>query len=163
MLRNVLAALVLFAPVSAFAETYPIPSENPVATVSIPQTWEPKPYDGGVEATSPDGKVYIAVESVSADDVKDGVKEGIEWFAKQGVDLDADSMKTTETNGPGGASFEMTFTGKDKDGPTAVSMTLAQTHADKTFLLIYFWGKPEDAEKNRAGLKAIGDTLQLTK
>ena len=163
MLKLAAAALILLAPVSAFADTFPIPGENPVATVTIPEAWGPKAYEGGVEATSPDGKVYIAVEGVAADDVKDAVKEGIEWFDKQGVEIDADSMKTHETKGAEGASFEMTFTGKDKDGPTAISMTLVPANVAKKFLLIYFWGAPADADANRSGLKAIGETLQLTK
>jgi hypothetical protein len=163
MLRSVAAALLMLIPAAAFAQTFPIPPEDPVATISIPENWGPKPYEGGVEATSPDGKVYIAVEMVEADDVKDAVKEGIEWFDKQGVELDADSMKTTETKEAGVASFEMTFAGKDKDGPTAVSMTLVTTNAAKKFLLLYFWGAPKDAEANQGVLKAIGDTLQMTK
>jgi hypothetical protein len=163
MRRLAAAALFLLAPVAAYAGTFSIPSEDPVATISIPPKWDPKPYEGGVEATSPDGKVYIAVEMVEADDVKDGVKEGIEWFEKQGVELDADSMKTKEEKENGIPSFEMTFAGKDKDGPTAVSMTLVGTNTKKKFLLIYFWGAPKDAEKNLPALKEIGDTLQLTK
>ena len=163
MRRIAACALLLFAPIAAHAGTFPIPSGDPVATISIPEKWDPKTYDEGVEATSPDGKVYIAIESVEAGDVKDAVKEGVEWFGKQGVELDSDSMKTTETHDNGVAAYELTFTGKDKTGPTSISMTLVSTNADKKFLLIYFWGAPSDAESNRSGLKAIGDTLQLTK
>jgi hypothetical protein len=163
MLRIAFAALLLLIPVGAGAETFSIPSEDAVATISIPEEWGPKPYDGGVEANSPDGKVYVAVEMVAADDVKDAVKEGIEWYAKQGVEIDADSMKTTESNGGGASSFEMTFAGKDKDGPTAISMTLVSSNTPKKFLLIYFWGAPKDAEANQGELKKIGETLQLTK
>ena len=163
MLRLAVAVVLLFAPAYAWAETFSIPSEDAVATISIPENWGPKPYDGGVEANSPDGKVYLAVEMVAADDVKDAVKEGIEWFAKQGVEIDAESMKTTESNGGGTSSFEMTFAGKDKDGPTAISMTLVSSNTPKKFLLIYFWGAPKDAEANQGELKKIGGTLQLTK
>ena len=162
MFRQAAAALLLF-PTYALAETYAIPSDNPVATVSIPEKWEPKAYDGGVEATSPDGKVYFAVEMVAADEVKQAVGEGIAWFDKQGVELDADSMKTSETHEGDVASFGMTFTGKDKEGPTAISMTLVETNTPKKFLMLYFWGAPDDAEEHRGELKTISETLQLTK
>ena len=117
------AALTSFAGLlllgsTAWAGTFPIPAEEPVATISIPDAWEPKPYDGGVEATSADGGVYIAVEMVKADDLKAATAEGIGWFSKQGVDLDADSMKTREMKMGGMPAFDMTFTGKDKQGPT---------------------------------------------
>ena len=64
-----LLALCL-APSLAIAATFPIPAENPIATVSIPDGWGPNAYEGGVEGTSADGKLYVAFESVDADDVK---------------------------------------------------------------------------------------------
>jgi hypothetical protein len=33
----------------------------------------------------------------------------------------------------------------------------------KKFLMLYFWGAPEDAKKNAGELTKIGDSLQLTK
>ena len=163
MLRSAVVALILLNASAAFAKTFPVPSEDPVATVTIPESWEPKDYDGGVEATSPDGKVYIAAEVVQADEIKQAVKEGIEWYDKQGVEIDPDSMKTKEGKEAGADSFELTFTGKDKDGPTAISMELVKTNMAKKYLMLYFWGAPADAAKNGDELKKIGESLQLTK
>lgn len=159
----VAAALLVFVPSLALAKTFPIPADEPVATVSIPDNWEPKDYDGGVEATSADGKVYIAAEMVEADAVEKATSEGVEFFSKQGVEIDPNSMKTHSGKEAGADSFEITFTGKDKDGPTAVSMELVGTNAPKKFLMLYFWGAPADAAANADELKKISDSLQLTK
>ena len=163
MLRSAAVALLLLTPAFAFAKTFPVPADDPVATVTIPDSWEPKDYDGGVEATSADGKVYIAVEMVEADELKKATEEGIEFLQKQGVVLDADSMKTRDTKEAGSDAFEMTFSGKDKEGPTMVMLELVKTNAAKKFLMIYFWGAPEEAAKNAGELEKIGNSLQLTK
>jgi len=163
LLRSAVVALILLTPAAAFAKTFPVPAEDPVATVTIPDGWEPKDYDGGVEATSPDGKVYIAAEMVEADEVKQATKEGIEWFDKQGVEIDPDSMKTKDAKEAGADAFELSFTGKDKDGPTAIVIELVKTNMAKKFLMLYFWGAPADAAKNGDELQKISDSLQLTK
>ena len=60
MYRIISALLIAFSFFSApvFAKTFAIPSENPIATVNIPNSWEPNEYDGGVEGTSKDGDFY---------------------------------------------------------------------------------------------------------
>jgi len=47
-LAAALIATILFAPIGASAKTFPVPADDPIATVSIPDKWEPHDYDGGV-------------------------------------------------------------------------------------------------------------------
>ena len=157
-----LLALCL-APGVAFAKTYPVPDEDPIATVSLPKAWDTKPYDGGVESTSEDGLIYVAVESVKAADVKTATTEGIEWFAKQGVDIDPDSMKTKDIKINDLSAFDLEFTGKDKDGPANISLTLVATNAKGKFLLLYYWGSAAGEKANSDDLAAITASIQATK
>jgi hypothetical protein len=156
-------AFLLFAPASAFAKTFPIPTDDPIATISLPEKWEPSEYDGGVEATSPDGAVYIAVEMVRSNDVGSTAEEGVKFFAKQGVEIDDKSLKTQDIKINGLPAFDMTMSGKDKDGPTEVGMTLVGTNADGKFLMFYYWGSEAGQKANVADLKKIIDSLQATK
>jgi hypothetical protein len=151
------------APTFALAGTFPIPGENPVATVSVPDKWESSAYDGGIESTSPDGAIYVALEMVAAKDVKSATEEGVEWFAKQGVEIDPKSLKTKDTKINGLDAFDMQFTGKDKDGAANISLTLVATNAEGKFLMLYFWGSDEGEKANAADLKAIGASIQATK
>jgi hypothetical protein len=151
------------APSLAVAGTFPVPAENPIATVSIPDSWGPNAYDGGVEGTSADGKIYVAFESVDAADVKTATEEGLKYFIKQGVTLDSDSMKTKDIKINNLDAFDLTFTGKDKDGPANISLTLVQTNAKNKFLLLYYWGSSDGEKANLADLKAISDSIQATK
>ena len=159
-----LAALALgLAGAAANAATFPIPDENPIATVSIPDSWGPKAYEGGVEATSNDGGIYVAIEAVAADDVKSALEEGLKFFVKSGVEINGDSGKTQEAKINGLDAFDIAFAGKDKDGPTNVSLTLVKTNAASKFLMLYYWGSPAAETANAKDLKAIADSIQATK
>jgi hypothetical protein len=153
----------LFLSSAAAAATFPIPDENPVATVSLPEKWESSPYDGGIESTSPDGKIYVAMEVVAAKDVKSATEEGLEFFAKQGVEINPESLKTKDTKINGLSAFDLQFTGKDKDGPAKVSLTLVATNAEGKFLMLYYWGSEAGEQANGADLQAISDSIQATK
>jgi hypothetical protein len=153
----------MFAPAAAFAKTFPIPADDPVATISLPENWEPSEYDGGVEATSPDGAVYVAVEMVRANDVGSTAEEGVKFFAKQGVSIDDKSLKTQDIKVNGLPAFDMTMSGTDKNGPTEVGMTLVGTNADGKFLMLYYWGSEEGQKANLPDLKKITESLQVTK
>lgn len=165
MTRLAFLAILAFglAMSAASAATFPIPSDDPIATVSIPKSWDPKTYDAGVEATSGDGAIYIAIEAVAADDVKSATEEGLKFFIKSGVDLNMDSQKTRDTKINGLDAFDIAFTGKDKDGPANVSLTLVKTNAKSRFLMLYYWGSAEGEKANASDLKAISDSIQATK
>jgi hypothetical protein len=147
----------------ANAATFPVPDENPIATVSIPDSWEPKAYDGGVEATSKDGLIYIAIEEVAAEDIKSATEEGLKFFVKSGVTIDFDSQKAHDVKINALDAFDMSFTGKDKDGPTNVSLTLVKTNAKGKILMLYYWGSAEGEKANAHDLQAVSDSIQATK
>lgn len=155
------AFLCLLAPVSA--KTYPIPSENPVATISIPNSWEPNEYDKGVEGTSKDGQFYFAVEAVDSKDVGEATKEAMNWFKKQGVKLDNDSRSANETTLNDLPVLSMTFKGRDKDGPTEVTLILVKVLKPNSFLMIYAWGSEKAALANVKDIDKILASLTPTK
>jgi hypothetical protein len=165
MNRNAAIAFLalLFTPSLALAGTFPVPAENPIATVSIPDSWGPNAYEGGVEGTSADGKLYVAFESIDAADVKTATEEGLKYFIKQGVTLNKDSLKTKDIKINNLPAFDLAFTGTDKDGPANISLTLVQTNATGKFLLLYYWGSSEGEKANLTELKAISDSIQATK
>ena len=165
MMRLVfLASLALgLAASAANAATFPIPAEDPIATVSIPDSWDPKTYEGGVEATSDDGAIYIAIEQVAAEDVKSATEEGLKFFVKSGVEINFDSQKSKDIKINALDAFDMSFTGKDKNGPANISLTLVQTNAKGKFLMLYYWGSSEGEKANARDLKAISDSIQATK
>jgi len=146
--------LALGLPNLAFAATYKLPDEAPVATVTIPDAWSSKAIDNGVDATSDDGTVYVAIEVTAGKDVKDATVEAIKFLAKNGVTIDETTAKQSDgkINGMDGA--EIAWTGKDKDGPTNVSLSFIAVSDDKLLLLTY-WASPDGEKKNAKELGAI--------
>ena len=147
----------------ASAKTYPIPGDDPIGTVSIPDGWEANTYDGGVEGTSPDGKIYVAVESLEADDVKGALTDGFKFFEKQGLTIDEakDATKDTKLNDMDALDIDIPAT--DKNGPTSAGLTLVSTNANGKFLMIYDWGSDKDVQANIKDIQSIGASIQATK
>src|SRR5271165_5160532 len=144
----VTAVAVMFCSFAATAKTFPIPADDPIATVTIPDAWEPETYEEGVEATSPDKAIYVAMEKVQADDVASATEEGLKYFIKQGIELNLDSKQLKDTKINGLDAFDVTFNGKDKDGDANVILTLVQTNAKDSFLLLYYWGSAAGEKAN---------------
>ena len=155
------AFLMIATPVSA--KTYPIPSENPVATISIPNSWEPNEYDKGVEGTSKDGQFYFAIEAVDSKDIGEATKEAMQWFAKQGVKINNDSRTANETTLNDLPAMILNFKGRDKDGPTEVTLVLVKTLKPGRFMMIYGWGSEKAAEANGKDLDKILSSITPTK
>ena len=165
MYRIASALLFAFCVISApvFAKTFSIPSENPVATVNIPNSWEPNEYDGGVEGTSKDGDFYFAFEAVTKSNVAEATRESMIWFVKQGVMLDPNSQTTNESTLNGSPVYVVSYTGKDKDGPTKVTMVIVSTNKKDRFLVIYGWGSEKADQANRKEIDKIIGSISLTK
>ena len=143
----------------AEAKNFTIGDSKPVAVISIPDEWNPTAIEDGAEATSPDNTVYIAVEAVEIKDIESATREGIKFFDKSGVTLDASTMKQKETKISGLPAIDVTWRGKDKDGPTNVSLTFVIVSPTNSVLL-YFWGSDAGVQKNVADLKSIADSLR---
>lgn len=162
--RKAFALFALWlAPSLASAATFPVPAENPIATVSIPDSWSANAYDGGLKAASADGKLYVAFGSVVAADVKSATKEGLKYYMRNGVEIDPASMRARDIKINNLDAFDLTFTGRDRDSPANVSMTLVKTNAPARFLLLYHWGSSEGEKANGEDLKAISASIQATK
>jgi hypothetical protein len=159
-----LAVLGVFACVSfASAKTYPIPGDDPIGTVSIPDAWSVDTYEGGVEGTSPDGKIYVAVEEVDADDVKGALTDGLKFFKDQGLEIDEAKITTKDTKLNGMDALDIDLPATDKNGPTSAGLTLVTTNANGKFLMIYDWGSDNDVQANIKDIQSIGASIQATK
>jgi hypothetical protein len=149
MKKLVTAAVVsiLFS-TAAYAGTISFPSDDPVATITIPDSWKPSETDTGVDAVSPDNAIYISVDVAAADETEKVVRDAAEYLQKKGVTVDKSTAKqTTDTlNGMPLAIYDMD--GKDEDGPVSVSIAAAGV-SDKTNLVITYWGAKGDEDKDQ--------------
>lgn len=159
MKKLLLALTIALLPTCAFAGSFPLPAETPVASVAIPDDWKPNVYEGGVEGNSPDGTIYIAAEVVTATDIKSTTEEALKLFIKQGLTIDEGSIKQSDLKAGGMDGAEISMTGKDKTGPADVSIAILAVSAEK-FVFITYWGSPEGAKANDAAIGQIVNSIK---
>ena len=81
----ILVALSCLVAVPVMAKTYQLPDANPAVSVTLPDKWKPSEVDKGVEATSPDGETYIALETATAKGMETLIDDDIQFFVQQQV------------------------------------------------------------------------------
>jgi hypothetical protein len=155
----IVVAILGFAGVSLGKE-FTMPDEKPFASVSIPDEWKPEAYDNGVEATSDDGGIYIAIESVTGKSLDESIDEAVKFLEKQGVKVDEKSAETKESKLKDMDVVYTKWSGKDEDGPCHVTLSIVAIAKGKGLLVIY-WASPEaeKGEENNKTLDEIVDSI----
>lgn len=145
---------------SVQAKTMKVPSEDfAIASVKIPDSWEPTEIDNGVVGTSPDKAVYLSVVGVGSEKGMNAELESTFAMLKEHkVDLNQSSKKENKFKINGLDAEEMLFQGKDEDGPAAVSITFV-TVKDKLLVLTY-WVSTEEEAKHSKEVSAILESLK---
>lgn len=157
LLLTLLLAPALAASLSA--GTFKLPDDDPVASITIPDSWEPEEVKRGVEAKSPDGEVYMAVEFATSKNIDKVTTEGIDFLKEQGVTIDKSTQKENKFEVNGMEVQELIWTGKDKDGDAIVSLAFVGV-SDTKALMVTYWASPEGEKKNQAALGKILQTLK---
>ena len=155
----VLACLLAFLPTLAMAKSYTIPNPNPVAVVTIPDDWDVTEIAKGVEADSEDEEVYIAIEVTEVRKAEQAVLETIAWLMRRGVEADTSTEKQKPLTINGMEGFEISWSGKDKDGPTQISVTILKINESNGLVLTY-WASPEGTKANMDDLVKIISSLK---
>lgn len=152
-------SLLLALSSSVGAARHNVPEENPVVTVTAPDGWNFEDYDKGVELTSDDGEVYIAVESTDAKGVEKSIDEAMAYLRKKGVTVDEKSMKQRESKVGGKDALLVSWDGKDEEGEAHVQLTIVSVSGDKGVLFLY-WASPEGEKKHHDEISAIAQSLK---
>ena len=153
------AALGCCLATPGFAKTFELPDANPAVVVTLPNSWKPSEVDKGAEATSADGETYIAVETATAKGMKTLIDEDIDFLTKQGVVIDRSTQETKDTELNDMKVSFLHWKGKDKDGPTAVTLGIFGV-SDNLVLLLTAWSSPKGDTKHGDELTAILQSIK---
>jgi hypothetical protein len=135
-----LLAILVAAP--ALAETHKIPSDNPSATVTVPdQGWTVTSIDTGIEVSSEDDEVYMAVQGVPLKDLVDLVGQTIAYLQRAGVTVDKSTEKETKGTVNGMDMSDIGWSGKDKDGDVIVHLLMIAV-SGKDAVMFTYWASP---------------------
>ncbi|QFY63104.1 histidine kinase (plasmid) [Rhizobium grahamii] len=156
MNRTIALALLAFTiPAFAHAATLKFPSDAPIASITIPDSWGPSETESGIEATSADSAVYLSADVADNGSIEKVVSDAVDFLTKNGVNIDPSTQKdtpVTEVNGMNMTTIE--WDGKDEDGPVSVGLLFVQTSQDKA-LVVTYWGNKGEEDKHDAEVKAI--------
>lgn len=159
---GLLAGVLALAPGLALAKSFTIPDPNPVAVVTLPDDWENNEINKGVESTSDDEEIYLAVEVVELDNVAKAVADTIKWLKSKGVEVNQDTQKKEEITINGMSGIQVRWTGKDEDGVANIGLTVL-TVTEKRGLILTYWGSPDGEKENLKELTAIAESLKPVK
>lgn len=154
-----LTAIVVVLPLTGFGKTFDLPDANPAATVYLPGSWKPSEVEKGVEATSPDGETYVAIETATTKSMEALIDEDIAFLTKQGVVIDRATQQTHDTQVNGISTSMLHWMGKDKDGPTAVTLGIFGI-SDNLIVLLTAWSSPAGDKANGSELTKIVEGIK---
>ncbi|CDZ48598.1 hypothetical protein [Neorhizobium galegae] len=150
-----IAVLVMAAPMLAEAKTLKFPSDAPIASIKIPDSWNPKETDTGVDATSSDDAVYLSADVAELKSMDKTVTDAIDFLKEVGVTVDPKTLKETPVEEFNGMQMTtLDWDGKDENGPVSVGLALIQTSPTKG-LVVTYWGTKGDEEKHQKELVDI--------
>ena len=167
MVRSSLARLALivclaFIAMPGMAETIKVTPENPVAIVDIPDGWKVVDTKRGFGVKSPDGEVYMWIETFTPDQRASVVAEHERYFARQGVQITGEPR--VETHGDQTVSIRLTdLPATWKGDPTVLRYLAIDLHLrSQTQILLSYWASPDgDHEHNDAMDKIIASFTPL--
>ena len=150
------------AAASASAGTFKVPNEDfGIASVTIPDSWKPKEIDKGVEANSPDGEVYVAVDAVGSDKgIDEEINDTFKMLKDNKVTIDASTKKENKFTIAGVDATELQFAGKLEGEAQTISIVFVPIK--EKLVVVTYWSSVA-GDKDKADSDAVGAILKSLK
>lgn len=161
-LSALIVALIATGLVSfAAAADFKIPDKHPVVSVTFPDAWKPEAIERGVQGQTADTAVYLSVEATKSEKgMNEIIDASFDLFKEHKVEVDKSTKKVNKLQIAGQEAEEMLFTGKDEDGPTAISITTLAV-GDHTVIISYWASTESEAKYHEAITRIIGSIKAL--
>jgi hypothetical protein len=162
MTKSILTLLTVsfFIAMPTFAKTLKVPNDEfAIASINIPDAWEPEEINNGVAGESPDKAVYFAVVAVGNEKgMSAELDDTFEFLKEHNVELDKNSKKEDKFKINDIEADELSFEGKDEDGPASVSIAFVPMK-DKV-LVVTYWVSTEKEKKHQEEVAKILNSLK---
>lgn len=128
---------------TAAAETFSLPSDAPVVNVTYPDTWKAEETDTGLQGFSKDESVTLYVELTDTSDVNANIDAAVKFLGENGVKVDKDTLKETETEVNGMPASGVNVDGTDESGPVTVGLYFIAVAPNKV-VMVTNWANLND-------------------
>lgn len=150
-------------PLFAQAETIKFPSEAPIASVTIPDSWGPKETETGVDATSDDSSVYFSIDVADEKSADKVISDAVDFLTKSGVTIDQSTQKDEGKISVNGMDMSiLRWSGKDNDGAVDVELAFLSPAPGK-LLIVTYWGSADSDAKHDKEISGIVQSLTAVK
>ncbi len=124
---------------SAFAKDIKIPSDSPVASVTLPAGWTSEDTDNGISCQSKDTDATILFEVADGEGETNAlVEENIKFLVDQKVTIDKSSQKERSFDAAGLKWQVLEYSGKDESGAEHIQMMFAEIKPGKVMMITYW-------------------------
>gem|GEM_PF-1062733 len=159
MLKTLLVITIVCAvPAAVCAKSFPLGGTTPVASITLPDTWDVEPADGGLEALSPDNGIYLSGEIVASEDLKVAGQETARTLAEQKIALKPATQKAVPLTVGGMPGAAIAWDATDENGPTQVHMVVLKAKPGEEVVLLR-WGTASAETAHAAEIDAIVKSL----
>jgi hypothetical protein len=157
-----LLILAVISTISADAKTFKLPDDDfAIASIDMPDSWNPKEIDGGVAGQSEDDAVYLSVVAVGSEKgMKGEIDDTFEMLKSHNVELDESTKKENTFKIGGLEATELLYQGKDEDGPAAISIVFVPIK-DKLIIMTY-WVTTAKEKEHQAEVGKIVNSLKAS-
>lgn len=154
----VASALLCAAMAPGFAKNLAVPVKDPIATLSIPDSWKMADIDFGYSSESPDGDVSFYVEYASAERIDKLFALNDEWMKENSIKPKGKAAeKEIEIGGLPAKVF--TYQATDENGDTLIDFVVLPGGKGRKILLT-LWASEAEREANKADIVSIQKSVK---
>ena len=152
------AALAASFAVPAFAKNFAVPSNNPAATIAIPDDWKTRSIDYGFSARPQDESVVFYAESTDAKGLDKMMALNESWMKENKIKPKGKPVEQDFEMGGLKASL-LRYAAEDEDGETIVDFVFVQVSGNR-LVMFTLWGSDEDRTKHADEIKGIQRSIK---
>jgi hypothetical protein len=154
--KKVMLAVLLAAALAspALAERFRIPADDPIVTIEVPEDWTATQIDKGVELSSDDDEVYLAIEGTPMKGLVELTTDAVRFLNRAGVTVDQSTEKSDEGTVNGFKMNSIGWAGRDKDGDVLIHLMILTITPTKGVLFTY-WASPEGDKEHEETIRKI--------
>ena len=144
------------------AGTYPVPHDEPVVSIKIPEKWKVTEHEEFVEGTTPDGTMHVLALAVEGTKVAESLGEGVRYIRNTGaIVIKADSAKHETPTLKGKPVRSVSWDAHDQKGEIKLRCHVISGKNDKPALL-FFWGSVDAEKKYHREVSQILETIETS-
>ncbi len=155
------AAIVATLAMPAVAKNLAVPEKNPVATLSIPDSWELIEADFGYSAVSEDEEVIFSIESASGARIDKLFEANEKWMIEQDIVPKGKAVEEELVIG-GIPAKAFTYQATDAEGDTVIDFVVLPA-GNNRIMLITLWASEEGRAANKADISDLLMSIKAIK